>query len=64
MITQHSAPVQTPKALSMRRLRQSRRKAKTCYYCEDPPEPGTSTCDYHKFKERNKKARQRREKVA
>lgn len=63
MNTQHGNPAQTPKAEIMRRLRQSRRKARTCYACEDAPEPGTKSCPEHKYMERVNKQRQRREKA-
>lgn len=55
---------QTPKAISMRRLRQSRREAQTCYACEDAPEPGTKSCPEHKYMERVNKRQQRRQKAA
>jgi hypothetical protein len=47
----------------MRRLRQSRREAQTCYACEDAPEPGTKTCPEHKYMERVNKQQQRRQKA-
>lgn len=63
MIQQQQAQVPSPKAVSMRRLRQSRREAQTCYACEDAPEPGTKTCPEHKFMERVNKRRQRRQEM-
>lgn len=64
MIQQQHAQAPSPKAVSMRRLRQSRREAKTCYACEDAPEPGTKTCPEHKYMEKVNKRRQRRQESA
>ncbi len=63
MVQRRYIPTQTSKALSMRRLRQSRREAQTCYACEDAPEPGTKTCPEHKYMERVNKQQQRRQKA-